>query len=545
MRTTCNLGPSIRDTGLTRVHYWLLLTIANMPKAFTYGAGILVASALIAATAATVLYADQRQTAERHDTGVQIAQAIAAESTPLLEHLATHSGILCDKQGLIHLNAHLLQTRYIREIGLLDADNRLTCSTALGLLPEPVQGNYPVITTRSGLRFLHNVPLQMANKALRATIIQRGSFNVVVSPYAIESLYASADAAWLRTADRLTLLHSAEAPENLAFMRHRADKQEKTTFTFHKLGYELITVQPELNLVLQSRRSLASIVQESGILLPSMLTGSLLFALLTVGAFAPYVVKLCGIQNRVRFLCNDKYILLIYQPIFDLRTMKPTGCEVLMRMREGKNVWMPDQIIPEILNAGLARRFDHAVTRQAIHELGRRLPVRNAQNGKFMLALNYFPESIDQATLIPLLNDAVKATGRDDIEICIEITEHSISSELTAEVKGLKAHGLRIAIDDFGTGYSNLKSVKKLAPDLLKIDKSFVFELEDATVRSNLIPEIVNIAQAVQAQTVAEGIENIEQAPLLAAQNVRYGQGYALARPMELEALLAFLQTHQ
>lgn len=530
---------------MTRTHYWLLLTIANMPRAFTYGAGILVAVVLIAATAATVLYADQSQTAERHDTAVQMAQAIAAESTPLLNHLSTHSDILCDKPGLVHLNAHLLQTRYIREIALLDADNRLTCSTALGLLPEPVKGNHPVITTRSGLQFLHNVPLQMANKTLEATIIQRGNFNVVVSPYATESLYASADAVWLRATDELTLLHSAEAPETLALMRNRADKQEKTRFTFHKLGYELITVQPELNLVLQSRRSLTSIVQESGMLLPSMLIGSLLFALLTTGALAPYIVKLCGIQNRIRFLCNDAHILLIYQPIFDLRTMKPIGCEVLMRMQEGKNMWMPDQIIPAILNAGLARRFDHAITRKALRDLGRHLPVQNIQNGKFMLALNYFPESIDRATLVPLLNDAIKATGRDDLEICIEITEHSISSELLVEVKGLKKQGFRIAIDDFGTGYSNLKSVKKLSPDLLKIDQSFVFELEDATVRSNLIPEIVNIALAVNAQAVAEGIESIEQAPLLAAQNVRYGQGYALARPMELEALLAFLQKHQ
>ncbi|HEY9572534.1 MAG TPA: EAL domain-containing protein, partial [Pusillimonas sp.] len=92
-----------------------------------------------------------------------------------------------------------------------------------------------------------------------------------------------------------------------------------------------------------------------------------------------------------------------------------------------------------------------------------------------------------------------------------------------------------------GTGYSNLKSVRTLSPDVLKIDKSFIFELEDATLRSNLIPEIVNIARAINAQAVAEGIENIEQARLLAQFGVQYGQGYALARPMELESFLAFM----
>ena len=81
-------------------------------------------------------------------------------------------------------------------------------------------------------------------------------------------------------------------------------------------------------------------------------------------------------------------------------------------------------------------------------------------------------------------------------------------------------------MDDFGTGYSNLKSVTHLAPDILKIDHSFVYDLEDASVRSSLIPEIINIARAVNAQTIAEGIETQEQARLLTLAGVRYGQGY-------------------
>src|SRR5690606_12932161 len=103
--------------------------------------------------------------------------------------------------------------------------------------------------------------------------------------------------------------------------------------------------------------------------------------------------------------------------------------------------------------------------------------------------------------------------------------------------------GFLIAVDDFGTGYSNLQLVTKLSPDILKIDGSFVYELEEASLRSNLIPQIVNIARAVGADAVAEGIEKPEQARLLAAQGVQYGQGYALARPMPLERFIAFMST--
>ena len=98
-----------------------------------------------------------------------------------------------------------------------------------------------------------------------------------------------------------------------------------------------------------------------------------------------------------------------------------------------------------------------------------------------------------------------------------------------------------IAVDDFGTGYSNLRTVTQLSPQILKIDRSFVYELEDNTVRSNLIPEIVRIASAVNAYTVAEGIEKIEQVEVLVSEGVPYGQGYALGRPMNINAFINFL----
>ena len=526
---------------MSKAHYWLLLKIAEKPKTFTYGAGILIALLLMLATAATAVWVDASRIADRHDNALQLARAAVVESATILDHLIEHDYVGCDNNDLMHLNGHLLQSRFIREIGVLDADNRLVCSTALGRLSEPVKGNYPVLTLRSGRKLLKDVPLQMVNERLKATILQRGNFNVVLSPYLTEDIYRSADAVWLRTVDGLVLLHSTVAPQELPLWRERAGKFEKTAFTLQDLGYEFVSQHTGTDVVLQSRRSLAAIVQDGGMLLPAMLAGSLLIAVLTVGTLAPYVMGLRDVRNRIQYLCDDAHILLVYQPIFDLATMKPVGCEVLMRMREEGCVWMPDQVIPAILNAGLARQFDHAVSRKAIRELADRLPARKEP---FRLALNYFPDSIDHATLIPVLQGALQAAGRSDLEICLEVTEHSLSSGLIAEVRALKAQGFRIAIDDFGTGYSNLKSVTTLSPDVLKIDRSFVFELEDATVRSNLIPEIVNIARAVGAQAVAEGIENMEQAKLLAALGVRYGQGYALARPMGLEPFLAFMAKH-
>lgn len=106
------------------------------------------------------------------------------------------------------------------------------------------------------------------------------------------------------------------------------------------------------------------------------------------------------------------------------------------------------------------------------------------------------------------------------------------------------SNGYLIAVDDFGTGYSNLRSVTRLAPDRLKIDRSFVHELEEASLRSNLIPEMVDIARAINAQIIAEGIETMNQARLLTVAGVRYGQGYGLARPMPADALGAMMRQY-
>ncbi|HEY9280794.1 MAG TPA: EAL domain-containing protein, partial [Eoetvoesiella sp.] len=322
------------------------------------------------------------------------------------------------------------------------------------------------------------------------------------------------------------------------YMSEGDEATRQSAWSFHRLGYTQLTSPPGTALVFQTQRSWISIMEQNRSLLAGMLTGSILFAALAASALAPRILQLGGVQNRVRFLCTEDHIQLVYQPIFDLNSNQPVGCEVLMRIHEGRHIWMPDQLIPAILKSGLTHHYDHVVARKAIRELASYLPV---QESGFKIALNFFPESIDGITLVPMLQKALQSAARDDFHICIEVTEHSLSSKLIAETNNLKAHGFRIAIDDFGTGYSNLKSVSTLSPDLLKIDRSFVFDLEDATLRSTLIPEIVNIARVVKARIVAEGIEKLEQVPLLAAMGVQYGQGYALARPMNLQAFLAFM----
>lgn len=527
----------VGGAGLNKIRYWLLLKMAEMPRLFAFGIGLLLALVLVSGALVATVWLDQRRISQQHEDTLRTFQKVAAESTELLDRLVALDDLRCSEQGLISLNSYLLGTRYLREIGLLDDERRLTCSTALGALYEHIKGNYPVHITDSGAELLVNVPLTMAGKKQSAIIVQRPRVNVVVSPYVTDDLYASADVVWLRTRAGLILLHARTGIEQPSGMKVRAAAQDATRLTWRGLSYELISMTPGLDVVLQTQRSLLTIVRHD-MLLPVFLPGLLLIAALAIGASTPYVQKLGRLSHRIRFLCDDAHLMLLYQPIFDLQTMRPIGCEVLARLKEGDKTWAPDQMIPAILRKGLERSFDHAVMRKAIRELAEHLPQMN--QGKFSVALNCFPQNIEACRLIPLLANALEDCGRKDFEICIEVTEHSLSSELITEVQQLKAHGFLIAVDDFGTGYSNLKTVTQLSPEILKIDRSFVYEVEDGTVRSSLIPEIVRIASAVNALTVAEGIEKIEQAKVLLSEGVRYGQGYALGRPMNINAFINF-----
>lgn len=523
---------------MDRLRYWLLLTISRRPKAFVRGAGVLVAVLLVAGALAAMVMVDHGRTAQRHAEALRIFEGITAESTALLDDLSRDDGLDCSYESLAYLNTRLLESRYLREIGLLDADRRLVCSTALGRLAVPVKGNYPVHVSRSGLELLDDIPLTMAGKKLKATIIQRPPVNVVVSPYATDDLNASADVLWLRTTEGLVALHAGVEPGLLPAMRARAGRLAASGASLRGLGYELVTMSEGQDLVLQTQRGLPAILMRGGALFPLLLAGSLLVAALAAGTIAPYVARLGHLRNRIGFLCDEAHLALVYQPVFELATGRPVGCEVLARLKEGDSQWLPSVMIPAILGAGLERRFDHAVARKAIAELSAHLPPIDE---RFGIALNCFPPSVDANTLAPVLQGALQASGRRDLDVCVEITEHSLASDLVKEVQGLQALGFLVAVDDFGTGYSNLKSVTRLSPDLLKIDGSFVYELEDATLRASLIPEIVRIAKAVGAETVAEGIQNARQMQLLLAEGVRYGQGFGLGMPMPVEEFVGFV----
>jgi len=231
-------------------------------------------------------------------------------------------------------------------------------------------------------------------------------------------------------------------------------------------------------------------------------------------------------------------LLLHYQPVFDMRSGRLVGCEALVRwMHPQRGLLMPGTFIQTAEETGLIRELglwtlDAACAQLASWKGSGLHPGRIAIN---VSALQFRDQRLPQ-----VLQTALQTYDIQPGELELELTESTLMSDTEAAqatVASLRELGVALAIDDFGTGYSSLSYIKRLRPDKLKIDRSFVKDLPaDADDRA-LTEAIISIAQALSITVVAEGVETPEQRDYLLGQGCALQQGYLHGRPMPADRL--------
>ena len=136
---------------------------------------------------------------------------------------------------------------------------------------------------------------------------------------------------------------------------------------------------------------------------------------------------------------------------------------------------------------------------------------------------------------------------RTSEKITLEVTESALLRDpqtALQNLRALQARGARISVDDFGTGYSSLAQLKRLAPDELKIDKSFVFGLAETPADQFIVDLIIDLGHKLGLEVVAEGIENAASWRYLTHRGADLMQGYFLSRPMPADAMIAWVREH-
>ena len=240
----------------------------------------------------------------------------------------------------------------------------------------------------------------------------------------------------------------------------------------------------------------------------------------------------------LRLALERKELELFYQPKIDAKSGKVTAAEALLRWQHpSRGMVPPSQFIP------IAERFGliHSIGHWVIEDACRQARVWLDHGVRMRVAINLSAVQMRQDDIVAQIEGALSRHGVDPSLLTCEITE-SVAMEDTkatqAAFRELGVAGIHLSIDDFGTGYSSLSYLRKLPAEELKIDRSFVMDIEHSADARAVVDAVVKLAHALGLKVVAEGIENERQQRILVDLGCDELQGFLFARPMTARALL-------
>jgi len=237
-------------------------------------------------------------------------------------------------------------------------------------------------------------------------------------------------------------------------------------------------------------------------------------------------------KNTILNAIKDDSFVLFYQPILDIKYKIISHYECLLRIEgpDGK-LLMPGDFITQAETLGIIDQIDRLVLKKAID---RHLAFQKINNNA-RLAINLSGRSMNDETILPYIEELLHQPGVKPELIIFEITETSaVSNFLSAKsmIQKLKALGCSFALDDFGVGFSSFYYLKSLPVDYVKIDGSFVKQMDTNDEDRIFVKVLTEVSQAFGKKIIAEFVENEMILQLLEQQGVDYAQGYYVSKPI-------------
>ena len=241
------------------------------------------------------------------------------------------------------------------------------------------------------------------------------------------------------------------------------------------------------------------------------------------------------LANELRGAAERGELRLFYQPIVDLRSLRVSGAECLIRWQHPLHGLVPpDSFIPLAEETGLIKDIGLWCLETAC----RQLVVWDRQGLDLDLTINVSARQIPESLSAQIVNDTLARHGLSNDRIGLEITESTLVGDGPAVeewLAALRAQGCRVYLDDFGTGYSSLSYLKRFKVDTIKIDKAFIRDLSEDSNDRVMVEAVSMMADSLKLSVVAEGVETAQQLEMLRQMGCRYGQGYFFSRPVPPE----------
>jgi len=246
------------------------------------------------------------------------------------------------------------------------------------------------------------------------------------------------------------------------------------------------------------------------------------------------------LEEDLQDAVNRGELELNYQPIVDAKTNIVTGAETLVRWKHPEKGYIsPAVFVPIAEESTLIGKIGEWVMRKACEDAA-------AWPVKLRVAVNVSPIQFADTSLPAIVTSALASSGLDPARLELEITETVFVQQgvgTDAMFKSLKGLGVRLALDDFGTGYSSLSYLRSAPFDKIKLDQSFVRgTTEEGSRNKAIIAAIVALAEAVDMETTAEGIETLDQLDMIRELKVSHVQGYVYSQPRTDEDFVGLLK---
>jgi diguanylate cyclase (GGDEF)-like protein len=246
-----------------------------------------------------------------------------------------------------------------------------------------------------------------------------------------------------------------------------------------------------------------------------------------------YITRL----NILTFLDNALHhdtdeFTMVYQPKLHTKSGKIFKAEALLRWNNSTIGFVsPEVFIPIAEQSGLIQLITYLVIKKVI------MQVKSWEEQSLypQVAINLSVHDIENNELLPFIIEQLKSHNLSSKQITFEITESDLMSDpkkAALQLCEFREAGFDLSIDDFGTGYSSLSYLKNMPVNELKIDKSFISNLNENDDDKNIVQTIISLAKMFDLQVVAEGVENIETLNLLKAWDCDWIQGYYISKPL-------------
>ena len=242
-----------------------------------------------------------------------------------------------------------------------------------------------------------------------------------------------------------------------------------------------------------------------------------------------------SVRNALGRAITGHELRVLYQPIVSLADDRVIGAEALVRWeRPGFGLLVPDEFIPIAEESSLISAVDCWVLQEACR--------RGASWCKAggSIAINLSARTLQQDDVVRALGESLEQTGISPGQLILEITETALLSGTGAtklNLGRLRGLGVKLSIDDFGTGHSSLSQLQKTDVDVLKIDQSFVSQMDQNTSSAAIVSAIITLAHAMGLTLVAEGVERHTQAALLREQGCDAAQGWLFDQALTAEGI--------